>query len=469
MIFEGVKFKLVPSGSLKGKVRREIITTRLLENGAVEAGPGEEPDVNLVSRDSDLHSLSEYHGGKLVDVEWVTQSLARKSLIDIDSFVIRKTGSKRVSDPEQIEPPHKARSEQSTSSHASPNQELVDIFENLAKIVSASPERRNAFRALAYRKASAAVKSVKTPIRTEEDANSLRPLVGPNTIEKIREYLRTGTVKKAELLKKEDPGAAARIQLAGIWGIGPKVANDLVRQGYDTVEKLRASGQHLLNDNQKTGLKYYEELLPKMPRSEVEEIATVVNTVNQEIFGDDLEMVVCGSYRRGADFSSDADLLFSWKLGAHALSAEETMRKLVDTLKRKHFIVDHFNKKNHHTVFLGICRLGPNRSARRFDMKVWPRESLACALLHFTGNADFNRRLRLYAKRHGYKLNDLGLTRADGTVIKCDEEAGIFHALGLEYIAPGDRTSAAQLRTIGGHAWSDYDESDRSSQTSLSE
>lgn len=252
--------------------------------------------------------------------------------------------------------------------------------------------------------------------------------------------------------------------------MGPKVAADLVRQGYDTIERLRESGQDLLNENQKTGLKYYEELLPKMPREEVAEIADFVDGVRQKMFGDDLEMIVAGSYRRGAKYCSDADLLFSWKLGAKELQPDETLRRLLVELQKTDFIVDHFNKKNHQMVFLGICRVAPGRQARRFDMKVWLRESLACALLHFTGNADFNRRLRLYAKRHGFKLNDLGLTRADGKVIKCEDERGIFDALGLDYMDPSERTSAVQFKSVEGKAVSEWAaESDLKSVTSASE
>ena len=460
-LFEGLTFRILPLGSLKGKVRREIITARLKENGAAEPSNTDEPDYYIVARDAEVENVREIVPetdiGRIIDVAWVSESLSTLCRLDPEQFIVHfPETSKRKTDIEGRSPPMTKR-RLSGESAPNPNKHLVDIFDRLAEMVSASPVRRDSFRAIAYRKAAAVVKSLKRPIRTEEDADDLRDRLGPKTIEKIKEYIRTGKVEKIEILRSEDPTTAARIQLAGIWGVGPRAATDLVRQGYSTVEQLRKSGQTLLNANQRTGLKYYEELLPKMPRSDVEEIAAYVGTVCNEMFGDELEMLVCGSYRRGADFCSDADLLFSWKPGHRQDSGKECIGRLVDALKEKKFIVDYFNKNNHHSVFLGICRLGPERSARRFDMKMWPRESLACALLHFTGNADFNRRLRLYAKRHGFKLSDLGLTRADGAVVKCCDESEVFHALGLQYVAPADRTSAAELKTLRGPSWSEYE------------
>ena len=475
-IFEGVTFRLIPVGSLRGKVRRDIIRNRLIERGAEEVAQDDVPEVLIGVRDVNIDILRKHvpenFNGKIVDSTWVSDSVSSDTNLRADPYTIDinvespEFGMKRPSDIGET--PKAAKSSRKVQEH--PNQELSDIFAKLADMAGASPGRRDTFRALAYRKAADVVHELREPLRTEEDAEALRSRLGPKTIDKIKEYIRTGKIEKMEIIKREDPEAVARNTLAGIWGVGPKVATDLVRQGYDTIEKLRESGQDLLNDNQKTGLKYYEELLPKMPRREVEEIAKFVDDIRERMFGDDLEMIVAGSYRRGAEFCSDADLLFSWRLGARELPPDETLRRLLVEFQKTDFIVDHFNKKNHHMVFLGICRLGPERSARRLDMKVWPRESLACALLHFTGNADFNRRLRLYAKRRGFKLNDLGLTRADGQVIKCEDERGIFDTLGLEYMDPSERTSAVQFRSIEGKTVSEWaGDSDVESVTSASE
>jgi DNA polymerase/3'-5' exonuclease PolX len=472
--FHGKVFTLLPVGSLKGKVRRDIIAARLLERGATESEDNTEHLIAIACRQAEQDSLRKRlprsFKGTVVDVAWVTDSVAAGTLLDMGRYLIDLPTETHVKSPKHhmidAECPQSAN--KFPNNPESPNKKLSRLFEELAEMASTSPDRRNSFRALAYRKAAAVVRETRDPIETDEDADCLRSRLGQKTIEKIKEFIHTGSIGKLELVKREDVNSVARNALAGIWGVGPVVAADLARQGFDSIDKLRSSGQQLLNENQKTGLAYYEELLPKMPRSEVQEIADYVDQVRSDLFGEALEMIVCGSFRRGSEYCSDADLLFSWKRGSLGLTGEETLQKLVRALHDKKFIVDYFNKKNHNTVFLGICRIAPDRQARRLDMKVWPRESLACALLHFTGNADFNRRLRLYAKRHGYKLNDLGLTRADGTIIHCKDECGIFNALGLKYLEPEERTSAAELKKQGGAEESD-EASDMGSISLLSE
>lgn len=102
---------------------------------------------------------------------------------------------------------------------------------------------------------------------------------------------------------------------------------------------------------------------------------------------------------------------------------------------------------------MGICRLNKeNALYRRIDIKTYPRRYAAFALLYFTGSDHFNRSMRSYADKTGFKLTDKGLFRctlsrdAKGKRIKlpsenivCYTEAEIFSALGLPYKEPTDR------------------------------
>ena len=56
-----------------------------------------------------------------------------------------------------------------------------------------------------------------------------------------------------------------------------------------------------------------------------------------------------------------------------------------------------------------------NRRFRRLDLKVYPVEEFAYALLYFTGSDHFNRSMRHYAKCRGYSLSDHGIVSA----LKC--------------------------------------------------
>lgn len=62
-----------------------------------------------------------------------------------------------------------------------------------------------------------------------------------------------------------------------IWGIGPSLAMRLFMLGLRTVEELRNSRyKSMLNRNQLIGLKYYEDLLPKIPREGVKQVVVQV-------------------------------------------------------------------------------------------------------------------------------------------------------------------------------------------------
>ena len=81
---------------------------------------------------------------------------------------------------------------------------------------------------------------------------------------------------------------------------------------------------------------------------------------------------------------------------------------------------------------------------RHIDIKLFPIESFFCALCHFTGSGEHNRKLRAVALSKGYKLNEYGLypigtdgNTGDPFPIYSEEE--IFGILGIPYKTPQER------------------------------
>ena len=58
-----------------------------------------------------------------------------------------------------------------------------------------------------------------------------------------------------------------------------KKAQELVDAGITTIDGLRLKQDELLNDIQKVGLKYYEEILERIPRSEIVEYETLFKNI----------------------------------------------------------------------------------------------------------------------------------------------------------------------------------------------
>ena len=60
---------------------------------------------------------------------------------------------------------------------------------------------------------------------------------------------------------------------------------------------------------------------------------------------------------------------------------------------------------------MGLCSFN-NGPIRRIDIRYMPISSFYTALIYFTGSKNFNKQMRLYAIKLGYKLNEYGLLAA---------------------------------------------------------
>lgn len=64
-------------------------------------------------------------------------------------------------------------------------------------------------------------------------------------------------------------------------------------------------------------------------------------------------------------------------------------------------------------MYLGMLRppegVGLHSVMRRFDVRVYNLKNYPYALMHMTGSDHFNRSVRLFAKKKGLRLSDIGL------------------------------------------------------------
>lgn len=95
--------------------------------------------------------------------------------------------------------------------------------------------------------------------------------------------------------------------------------------------------------------------------------------------------------------------------------------------------------------YMGVCQF-EGGTHHRIDIKYYPIEEYAFAILHFTGSGNFNRMLRLHTMKLGLSLSDKGATpKMEKGVIWtkpipiCLTEEDIFAFLGLAYKTPAER------------------------------
>jgi DNA ligase (NAD+) len=308
------------------------------------------------------------------------------------------------------------------------NEEFIDILDKLSNIMLKQGEP---FRARAYQKAQETIMSYPEDITNPSQLKGL-PGIGETIMEKLNEYVKTGTLAVLEREKTNPINI-----LTDVYGIGPKKAKELVDKGIKTIEELRARQDELfieLNDIQKVGLKYYEQILERIPRSEIEEYKQVFNSAFSKDPNSKYEIV--GSYRRGAQTSGDIDVIITSK-------SASVYKNFIDELIKQKVIIRVLSRGLSKTLV--IAQLNGNSIARRVDFLYSPPEEFPFAILYFTGSKAFNTVMRQKAVDQGYTLNEHGLSLMENKVKgqkveqPFESEQAIFDFLKLEYKTPVER------------------------------
>lgn len=310
------------------------------------------------------------------------------------------------------------------------NEKFIDLMEQLNTIMLKQGEP---FRARAYQKAQETIMAYKGDITSVNQLKGL-PNIGPTIIEKLNEFVETGTLRVLEK-EKNNPVTI----LSEIYGIGPKNAEKLVEAGITSIADLESS-QGLLNDIQKVGLKYHSDIIKRIPRAEIEEYNEIFESYFPIVKGAKYEIV--GSYRRGAQTSGDIDVI---------VTAEQPVvfRTFVQKLLTEKIITEVLASGP--SKCLVIAKIPSSDSYRRVDFLYTPPNEFAFAILYFTGSKIFNTVMRQHALNLGYTFNEHGIyklvNKKKGPLVQQQfpTEKSIFDFLGLQYIEPTMRRDARDV------------------------
>jgi DNA polymerase/3'-5' exonuclease PolX len=283
------------------------------------------------------------------------------------------------------------------------------------------------------------------------------PGIGEGTIRRIKEILETGRL--SEIKNKYSKSKQQKInsiqELEKVIGIGSSIAKKLVTQynirSIDELKKAIKNGKIKVNELVLLGLKYYGVVQGNIPRFEV---MTIEKFLIKEAHKIDpgLEVMVCGSYRRGKVTSGDIDLLMyhpDVKTTKQIIHPKQTnldayLEIYVNELTDNGFLLDHMTDKNYNMKYMGFCKY-KSYPVRRIDIRFVPYNSLPTAMLYFTGPYELNTIMRSAAKKRDMILNEYGLYKVDDNgiknLIKTKSEADVFHILGMDYLTPEERES----------------------------
>lgn len=308
------------------------------------------------------------------------------------------------------------------------NQKIIEnlkILEEYENIVNKEP-----YKAKAYSKAIDTIELLENPIKTKEDLKGLKS-IGKSIADKIIEFIETGKMHSVQRALSDDKFSLSQ-ELSKIYGMGPANISNIISKINKFEDLYLPENQDLLNDKQKIGLKYYNDLNEKMPY----EIAKEYNKTFSKLlkkFALDVEWEMVGSYRRKKDEVGDIDILIKEKDGFD-------LKKFIKYLIDNKFIIETLaSGKN---KFMGICNISSDNKVRRLDILITLTESYPFALLYFTGSKMHNIQMRKEALKQGLHLTEYGLRNIETNDYLDDEfkdEQDIFKHLHMDYVNPSKR------------------------------
>jgi DNA ligase (NAD+) len=277
-------------------------------------------------------------------------------------------------------------------------------------------------RSNAYKKAEESILSITKDIYSVNDVNGQKG-IGDTIKRKLQEYLDTGKIKVLEEYEN-----SPEVILSDVYGIGPKKAKDLVNQGITTIKKLREEKYNVLNNVQQKGLKYYDDILKRIPRDEIIQYDKHIKMNLDSLNDINARYEIVGSYRRENKTSGDIDIIIT-------SPNPITYERLLDVMIENKFIIEVLSRGKHKCLVIGKIPESPHY--RRIDFLYAPPKEYPFSILYFTGSKGFNVVMRGHSLKRGYSLNEHGFTPSVSKVFTT--EKSIFDFLDLRYIEPKDR------------------------------
>ncbi|KAJ5698593.1 hypothetical protein N7462_000598 [Penicillium macrosclerotiorum] len=327
-----------------------------------------------------------------------------------------------------------------------PNSRTIQILQQMLDYYTRTADP---WRTLAYRKAINALRRQSKRIMTRAEALSISG-VGARLADKIEEIVLTDRLRRLDNINDQEEERIIQ-EFLGVYGAGLVQASKWVAQGYRSLDDLRERAP--LTKSQRIGVERHHDFAQRIPRKEVESHGAIVRHAVQAV-DRDMQVIIAGSYRRGASSSGDIDLLIT-----KPDATLEQIRTLVVDVVVPRLFQDGFLRASLATSrrtgdgskWHGASALPGTDVWRRIDLLYVPGAEFGAALLYFTGNDIFNRSMRLLARKKGMCLNQHGLFQCvlrdsarvkvnPGRLVEGHNERRIFAVLGVPWRPAEERT-----------------------------
>jgi DNA polymerase/3'-5' exonuclease PolX len=300
------------------------------------------------------------------------------------------------------------------------------IIRHLAVIRDFEKMNNNTYKAKAYTIVLAQLYGYKGEISNYKDFED-NIKAGDRINKKVKELIDTEKIKYEEENIKKDANYYFQIELRKIYGIGDSNIDKLLKAGIKSIDDLKKN-THLLNEKQKIGLKYYDDLNKRIPE---EEYLKHKKILEKDLKLNDITYDFAGSFRRGNSSMGDIDVLI---MKNDNFDLPTYIKKLQDSEYIKEVLA--LGK----VKFSGIVKLDDASIARRIDILVSPENEYYYSLLYFTGSAEFNVGMRNYIKsKYGISLSEHGFDKDVIKIPAMNKEKDIFNFFNIKYVEPAKR------------------------------
>ncbi|KIY46735.1 Nucleotidyltransferase [Fistulina hepatica ATCC 64428] len=367
-----------------------------------------------------------------------------------------------------------------------PNAEILRILQQHREEAELEG-KRNVFKIRAFKNAIASVQKLDYAITCPEDARKVSlkfsSLQSPNqAVSQIR-GIGPGIMGRLENFFAAKSGSSSAKSVSDKSKFKPPSSPDLLEK--ETVMKTLTKLPHTNHSSpsvrrrlQRVAFLYVDHFDRGVTRSQIESVLKMM----QDILTPQWKLIPCGSYRRGAELSSQIDLIvvhpqhvhvplpngppaeltggrsrmsrpFSdyYSYTAPERASSPLLTRLVPRLKHQALLVEeevHRGMWRRQGVVLLPDDRWPDVYARReairkhegnyarLDMTLVPPKSLGAATLSLTGDREFNKFIRKKAASLGYLLNDFGLWKwsvdwpdspSNGQHVRHDPEGALEH------------------------------------------
>ncbi|MBA2569646.1 MAG: hypothetical protein H0V04_00550, partial [Chloroflexi bacterium] len=332
------------------------------------------------------------------------------------------------------------------------NDELARIFYEIGDMLELQGEMP--FKVGAYRRAADSIAHSPVDIaaafrRGEPPALSG---VGRAIADKLDELADTGRLRFYERLRRDVPPSL--VTLLAVPGLGPRTAGDLWRGlGIATLDELEVAAREgrlravrgISERTEKKILDGLEQLRRRPPRrmrlGQAHEILSRLESLLEGAPGVS-EVVAAGSFRRRRETVGDLDLLVETDRPVELI-------QVVHGLAAVERVGGHGGRLGQHRTTVQLMR-GP-----QLDVMTMPTGRTGTYLVHFTGSAEHNVRLRELARDIGWSLSEHGFVRIgdDGEPAEGEAaerrtfatEAEVYGFLGLPFIEPELREDRGEI------------------------